>query len=217
LLYIQQGCLAQDLLNDWEICNSKGVSKLCHIACCHLITKLETLFTGACATYITAYLHERVWQVTAYTAFLALMWGARVSDLIVLPLRLLASDARILLRQAAACLSTSDWQVQNGYCRGSCSTGFGFGGAGGLPRLISGFDESAARSVTRLGFLDLAMRALRFKMPTGFFGMRLCRSDAARPTHLHLPQHVVDGSKVRNFGRLASCSSSRALALLGQC
>ncbi len=186
MLYTQQGCLAQDLLNDWEICNSKGVSKLCHIACCHLITKLETLFTGACATYITAYLHERVWQVTAYTAFLALMWGARVSDLIVLPLRLLASDARILLRQAAACLSTSDWQVQNGYCRGSCSTGFGFGGAGGLPRLISGFDESAARSVTRLGFLDLAMRALRFKMPTGFFGMRLSRSDAARPTHYTL-------------------------------
>ena len=167
-----------------------------------------------------AYLHERVWQVTAYTAFLALMWGARVSDLIVLPLRLLASDARILLRQAAACLSTSDWQVQNGYWRGSCSTGSGFGGAGGVPRLISGFGASAARSVSRLGFprvLDLAMRALRFQMPTGFFGMRLSRSDVARPTHLHLPQHVVDGSKVRNFGRLTSCSSSRALPLLGQC
>lgn len=179
MLYIQQGCLAQDLLNDWEICNSKGVSKLCHIACCHLITKLNPLFTCACAhilQHFLAYLHRRVWQVTAYTAFLALMWGARVSDLIDLPLRLLASDTRILLRQAAACLSTSDWQVQNGYCRGSCSTGSGFGGAGGVPCLISGFDKIAARSVSRLGFppsLDLAMRALRFKMPTGFFGMRL--------------------------------------------
>ena len=141
-----------------------------------------------------AYLHERVWQVTAYTAFLALMWGARVSDLIVLPLRLLASDARILLRQAAACLSTSDWQVHR-YCRGPCSTGPG-AGAGGVSRLMSGFDEIAARSVSRLGFphlLDLAMRALRFKMPTGFFGMRLSRSHAAGPTNLHLPQrHVVE-------------------------
>ena len=61
-----------------------------------------------CLCVFLGYLRERVWQVTAYTAFLALMWGASVSDLIVLPLRLLVSDARILLRQAAACLSTSD-------------------------------------------------------------------------------------------------------------
>lgn len=91
------------------------------------------------------------------------MCGAKVSALMLLPPRLLASAAKSLPTQAAACLSISDWQFQYTCCGSSWFNCLGTVGCLSVV-LLAVLDFFAFR----LSLVAAELVALRFTSPIGF-------------------------------------------------
>ena len=116
------------------------------------------------------------------------MCGASVSALMLAPPCLLASAARSLPTQEAACLSISDWQLQY-TCRGSSE--FAFGGA---------FGKFGTEALVVFAFFGLRVSlaaaelvALRLKSPTGFLcflGICLQRNHSSFDAHTSTPHFI---------------------------